>query len=131
MLVAFSLGVRVVAVSVFFTEKDGWKAEPGRQARSSLTAPPAAGAGHDFALRRIGQKVGKGYFESFRNALQRGKRRHDPIRLNLDSMLFEQPARSASACWRIPLARRAWRRRAPNSSGGACFTIAAVIRRAL
>jgi hypothetical protein len=25
--VAFSLGVRVVAVSVFFTEKDGWKAD--------------------------------------------------------------------------------------------------------
>jgi hypothetical protein len=66
-VVAFSLGVRVVAVSVFFTEKEGWKgtqkpkvqitclgrirlcfASPGRLPRSSLNAPKTYG--HRFAI---------------------------------------------------------------------------------
>src|SRR5690242_16212752 len=40
--------------------------------RVDIEHRPAAGAGHDFALRGIGKKIGKGDFKRFGNSLERG-----------------------------------------------------------
>ena len=50
-VVAFSLGVRVVAVSVFFTEKEGWKG----YTKTEGTDPPALEGSHYASHRRDGR----------------------------------------------------------------------------
>jgi hypothetical protein len=54
-LVAFSLGVRVVAVSVFFTEKDGWKADTKTEGTDHLPW-------QDQIMLHIAGKAGEEFF---------------------------------------------------------------------
>jgi hypothetical protein len=54
-LVAFSLGVRVVAVSVFFTEKDGWQGETKTEGTDRLPW-------QDQIMLHIAGKAGEEFF---------------------------------------------------------------------
>ena len=56
-LVAFSLGVRVVAVSVFFTEKDRWKADTKTEGTDHLPW-------QDQIVLHIAGKAGEEFFNS-------------------------------------------------------------------